>query len=100
MASTTEAPASARTAWIGVVLGLFLFLVCVVSDPRGGMSVPASSATVLALLMPVWWATEAIPIPATSLLPIFLIPVLGIGTLASGTAPYANSVIFLFLGGL
>src|SRR5690606_19164973 len=68
-------------------------------DPPGGMSETAWSATGLALLMAVWWATEAIPIPATSLLPILLIPVLGIGTLASATSPYANSVIFLFLGG-
>ena len=49
--------------------------------------------------MAVWWATEAIPIPATSLLPILLIPVLDIGTLTSATSPYANPVIFLFLGG-
>src|SRR3546814_6714066 len=63
------------------------------------MSETAWSAAGLALLMAVWWATEAIPIPATSLLPILLIPILGIGTLGSATSPYANSVIFLFLGG-
>jgi len=99
MASTTEAPASARTAWIGLILGLFLFLICIVIEPPGGMSETAWSAAGLALLMAVWWATEAIPIPATSLLPILLIPVLGIGTVGSATSPYANSVIFLFLGG-
>src|SRR3546814_1935513 len=63
------------------------------------MSETAWSAAGLALLMAVWWATEAIPIPATSLLLILLIPILGIGTLGSATSPYANSVIFLFLGG-
>lgn len=54
MASTTEAPASARTAWIGLILGLFLFLVCVVTEPPGGMSETAWSAAGLALLMAVW----------------------------------------------
>lgn len=49
--------------------------------------------------MAVWWSTEAIPIPATSLLPILLIPLLDIDTLAKATAPYANPTIFLFLGG-
>ncbi len=49
--------------------------------------------------MAVWWATEAIPIPATSLLPILLIPLLGIDTLNKATAPYANPTIFLFFGG-
>ena len=53
----------------------------------------------LAALMAVWWSTEAIPIPATSLLPILLIPLLDIDTLAKATAPYANPTIFLFLGG-
>lgn len=53
----------------------------------------------MASVMAVWWATEALPIPATSLLPIVLIPMLGIDTLGKATAPYANSTIFLFLGG-
>ena len=99
MTSTTKTPATNTTAWIGLILGLLLLLICVFTDPPGGMSKAAWSATGLTLLMAVWWATEAIPIPATSLLPILLIPVLGIGTLGSATSPYANSVIFLFLGG-
>ncbi|MDN5842559.1 MAG: DASS family sodium-coupled anion symporter [Alcaligenaceae bacterium] len=99
MASTTEAPASGRVAWVGMILGLLLLVICIVTDPPGGMSEKAWSATGLALLMAVWWATEAIPIPATSLLPILLIPLLGIDTLGKATSPYASSVIFLFLGG-
>ncbi len=53
----------------------------------------------MAAMMAVWWSTEAIPIPATSLLPVLLIPLLGIDSLAKATAPYANPTIFLFLGG-
>jgi sodium-dependent dicarboxylate transporter 2/3/5 len=49
--------------------------------------------------MAMWWITEAIPIPATALLPIVLFPPLGIATVAAATAPYANPVIYLFLGG-
>jgi sodium-dependent dicarboxylate transporter 2/3/5 len=51
------------------------------------------------LLMATWWSTEAIPIPATALLPIVLVPALGLGTIGQATAPYANPIIFLFLGG-
>ncbi|NLZ12387.1 MAG: anion transporter, partial [Alcaligenaceae bacterium] len=95
MSSTSASP----IATTGLILGPLLLLLCVFTDPPGGMSEAAWSATGITLLMAVWWATEAIPIPATSLLPILLIPVLDIGTLTSATSPYANPVIFLFLGG-
>jgi sodium-dependent dicarboxylate transporter 2/3/5 len=51
------------------------------------------------ILMAIWWATEAIPIAVTALLPIVLFPILDITTIQDSTAPYANKVIFLFLGG-
>ncbi len=53
----------------------------------------------LAGLMAVWWITEAIPIPATALLPLLVLPVAGVGTMRETAAPYANPIIFLFLGG-
>jgi solute carrier family 13 (sodium-dependent dicarboxylate transporter), member 2/3/5 len=43
--------------------------------------------------------TEALPIPATALLPIVLMPILGIGTVEQSAAPYAHPFIFLFMGG-
>jgi sodium-dependent dicarboxylate transporter 2/3/5 len=67
--------------------------------PPEGMSAAAWSALGLMLLMAVWWATEAIPIPATAMLPVILVPALGLGNLREAAAPYADPVIFLFLGG-
>ncbi|WP_143961992.1 SLC13 family permease [Litoribacter populi] len=46
-----------------------------------------------------WWVTEAVPIPATSLLPIILFPAIGIFNISSAAAPYSDPVIFLFMGG-
>ena len=51
------------------------------------------------LLMAVWWITEAIPIAATALVPLVLFPLLGILPIQATASPYANPVIFLFLGG-
>ena len=53
----------------------------------------------VASLMATWWITEAVPIPATALLPIALFPLLGImdGKAVAGT--YFHHIIFLFLGG-
>jgi sodium-dependent dicarboxylate transporter 2/3/5 len=53
----------------------------------------------MGVLMAVWWATEAIPIAATALLPIVCFPMLGIGTIQHTVVPYSNKVIYLFLGG-
>ena len=63
------------------------------------MAAEAWAALGLMLLMATWWSTEAIPIPATALLPIVLVPALGLGTVGEATEPYANPIIFLFLGG-
>lgn len=53
----------------------------------------------LALWMITWWITEAAPIPVTALLPLVMLPYLGIFTVAESTAPYASPIIFLFMGG-
>lgn len=48
----------------------------------------------------VWWFTEALPIPVTSLLPLLLFPVLGLGTASEVSRQYGHDIIFLFIGGL
>ncbi|WP_445263029.1 SLC13 family permease [Pseudokineococcus sp. 1T1Z-3] len=53
----------------------------------------------IAVLMATWWMTEAIPLSATALVPIVALPVLGVLTVPEATAPYANPIVFLFLGG-
>jgi len=53
----------------------------------------------VALLMAGWWITEAIPIPATSLLPVALFPLLGILDGRVTASAYFNDTIFLFIGG-
>lgn len=99
MAESSQSRGAALAAWVGLILGPLVLLTCILTDPPGGLSEKAWLTVGLAVLMAVWWSTEAIPIPATSLLPILLIPLLGIDTLAKATAPYANPTIFLFLGG-
>jgi sodium-dependent dicarboxylate transporter 2/3/5 len=63
------------------------------------MAASAWSVAALAAWMIVWWVTEAVPISATALLPIVALPLLGAATTGEAAAPYADPVIFLFLGG-
>ncbi|WP_051146601.1 SLC13 family permease [Marinobacter daepoensis] len=92
-------PGLPRSQIAGLVLGACFLLATVVLPAPGGMAQEAWGALGLMLLMATWWSTEAIPIPATALLPIVLVPALGLGSIGQATSPYANPIIFLFLGG-
>ena len=67
--------------------------------PMGGVPEPAWKTAALAVWMAIWWVTEAVPIPATALLPLVALPLLGVLTMTATATPYANPVIYLFLGG-
>jgi solute carrier family 13 (sodium-dependent dicarboxylate transporter), member 2/3/5 len=84
---------------IGFVLGPLALIAFLVTQPAGGLGPVAWRTAGLGLLMAIWWITEAIPIYATALLPLVLIPLLGIGTINEATTPYANPIIYLFMGG-
>ncbi|QXD17307.1 DASS family sodium-coupled anion symporter [Rhodocaloribacter litoris] len=87
------------TRQVGLLLGPALFVVMLVLPPPEGLPLEGWRTAAVGLLMAVWWITEALPIPATALLPIVLLPYLGITGIGDATAPYANPVIFLFMGG-
>jgi sodium-dependent dicarboxylate transporter 2/3/5 len=49
--------------------------------------------------MAIWWVSEPVPLAATSLLPGALLPTLGVASAREAVAPYANELVFLYLGG-
>jgi sodium-dependent dicarboxylate transporter 2/3/5 len=68
-------------------------------SPPEGLSQEGWYAAAVTIFMGIWWITEAVPISVTALVPIVLFPLLGVQAIAATTAPYANPLIFLFLGG-
>lgn len=64
-----------------------------------GLKPDACKAVAVAVLMVVWWITEALPMPAVALVPLVLLPLLGVSTLAEVSVSYSNPVVFLFMGG-
>jgi len=83
---------------VGFFLGPVVFIAILFFDLEPGKPAVTRMAAV-ALLMAVWWITDAIPLAATALIPMVLYPILGILT-GKETAPvYVNSTIFLFVGG-
>jgi sodium-dependent dicarboxylate transporter 2/3/5 len=53
----------------------------------------------IAVWMCVWWFTEAVGLAITALVPVFILPVLGISDCKSVAQQYSDSIIFLFIGG-
>jgi sodium-dependent dicarboxylate transporter 2/3/5 len=83
---------------LGLVLGPSLFTGFLLFSPFD-ISSSANAALASTLWIAAWWVTEAIPIPATSLLPVVLFPLTGVVDAPAATAPYADPVVFLLLGG-
>jgi sodium-dependent dicarboxylate transporter 2/3/5 len=83
----------------GLFFGPLLFLMFLLMPQPEGLSEQGMMVAGIAVLMAAWWITEAIPIPATALIPIVLYPVLGVMSPADVTQSYAHHLIFLFMGG-
>ncbi|WP_101845876.1 DASS family sodium-coupled anion symporter [Halobacillus sp. Marseille-P3879] len=84
---------------IGLFLGPILFALTLMFFEPEGLSQSAVAILASTLWIATWWITEAMPIPATSLLPLILFPLTG-GLNGGDTASsYGDNTIFLFMGG-
>jgi sodium-dependent dicarboxylate transporter 2/3/5 len=89
-----------RYQLVGRVLGPLVFAAMLATDQwQDVMNPQAWRAAAVGLWMAIWWATEAIPVPVTAFLPLVVFEPLGIAPLRDAAAPYANPIIYLFLGG-
>ena len=84
---------------IGFFLGPLLFSLLWITLPDSFISPGANKVLAVAAWMITWWVAEAVPIPVTSFIPLILFPLLGVMKMREATTPYANPIIFLFLGG-
>lgn len=83
----------------GLVLGPALFLLSSIFVPETFISPLAYKVLAVAAWVITWWITDAVPFSVTALLPLILFPSLGVMSVSRAAAPYANPIIFLFMGG-
>lgn len=81
-----------------LLLAPFLFVIAVLLGIANN-NVELFLVIGMALWMIVWWITDVVPIAATSLLPMLILPVSGLLSVKEATANYANPTIYLFMGG-
>ncbi len=99
MEDTDKKTSYSQAQRIGLFLGPTLFTLTLLFFAPAGLSFEARAVLATTLWVATWWITEAIPIPATSLLPIVLLPITGALSNATVTSAYGDDIIFLFLGG-
>ncbi len=85
--------------WLFRGLGLAVAAAVYLALGGADLSSDARWVATIGALMAVWWMTEALPLSATALLPIVLLPALTATSVEDATLPYANPIVFLFLGG-
>ena len=83
----------------GFWIGLSIFLIMLLSPPPESLSSVGWAVAAVTLLMAIWWATEAVPVAITALLPLALFPILQVVDFKTAALPYANPNIYLFMGG-
>ena len=84
---------------IGLWSGLAVAVIILLFTDLDPQNTAVTHTAAVAILMAIWWITEAIPIPVTALLPVALFPLLGIMDGRAVASTYFNNIIFLFIGG-
>ena len=83
---------------VGAVMGP-LCAVLLWTMPIGGLGEQAHHLLAVMSMVSIWWITEPVPIPVTSLVGPTLCVVLGIAPIKDAFEQFANPMIFLFMGG-
>ncbi|TSE11206.1 SLC13 family permease [Aquimarina algiphila] len=84
---------------IGIISGPLIFILVLLFFHPEGLKKEANAILASTLWVAIWWITEAIPIAATSLLPIVLFPLSGGLDIKTTTAAFGNHNVFLYAGG-
>ena len=93
-----ESPLSFKSRvsfWGGLALGLVLFVL----TRYLGLSFPEQATAGIAGLCAVWWVTQPVPIPVTSLLPFALLPICGIVEDSEVANSFGHHLVLLLMAG-
>jgi sodium-dependent dicarboxylate transporter 2/3/5 len=98
MFSTTK-PKQPKPQRLEMLWGVPLFALLIYFILRSfDFAQPIATTAAVGCLMAGWWFSEAVPIAITSLLPIVFFPLCGVSSIQKTLSPYADKIIFLFLG--
>ena len=79
-------------------MAIIAFIV-VMLIPMKGLSYPGHAAIALLVFAVIMWATEAVHLAVTSLIILFIQPIIGVESFDNAVIGFANPIIFLMIGG-
>ena len=83
---------------MGMPLAIIAFIL-VMLIPMNGLSYPGHASIALLVFAIIMWATEAVHLAVTSLMILFIQPLIGVTDFSSAVIGFANPIIFLMIGG-
>jgi sodium-dependent dicarboxylate transporter 2/3/5 len=83
----------------GLILGLAALAATLASEAPPDMPAAAWTVAGVLVLMALWWSTEALPLAATALMPLAVLPPLDAVTADTLAGGYGNTTLYLILGG-
>lgn len=84
---------------LGLVAGPVLASIAFLLAHKNGLSIEACWTAAITALCATWWISEALPIPATSIIPFAAFPLLGVLPHDQVAQAYGHTLILLLLGG-
>lgn len=84
---------------LGLYLGPLAFLAIIFLLDSPGLNPEAQAMLALTAWMAIWWITEALPIAGTALLPLILMPTMGLLKIGDVSANYMHPTVMLYMGG-
>lgn len=88
-----------RRRLFSLLSGPALFLILWLMPAPAGMPPAAQAVLASCTWIVVWWVSEAVPIPVTSVLPLVLFPLTGGLDMQATASGYADPMIYFYLGG-
>jgi solute carrier family 13 (sodium-dependent dicarboxylate transporter), member 2/3/5 len=83
---------------LGFPLAIVAFIVVMIF-PTPGLSHAGNAALALLVFAIIMWATEPVHLAVTSLIILFIQPIIGVASFNDAVIGFANPIIFLMLGG-
>lgn len=86
-----------RRQWLGLILAPLALAACLLVP--GPLTFEMRAVAAMTAVMAILWVCESVPLAATALLPLVLLPLLGVAKPELVAAAYASDLVFLFIGG-
>lgn len=99
--SSDNAVSEGRKAgqWLGLIAGALIFSIMLIAPTPEGLSREAWITAALGILMVTWWISEALPIAATALLPLVVLPLMGVVPMREASSAYMSPIVVLLMAG-